>query len=197
MRFVLHLITGFGDSAFLLPASALLVAYLLYLRAVRVARIWVTTLALCAVLTLFLKIAFYTCGTAVPVLALRSPSGHTSLSTTFYGCAALMMTGDKGRATQIAVLTAGTFLALAVAVSRVLLQAHTLSEVALGLAIGVICVVWFGSEYLSRPPLSLPWRSSLLAVGLLALLMHGKHWELEWVVARIAAMLRSGASICA
>src|SRR5262252_9563055 len=165
MKFLLHLITDFGDSALLLPASAIVVAYLIYLRAVSVARIWVMTLALCAILTLLLKIAFFTCGTVVPSLAMQSPSGHTSLSTTFYGCAALMMTGDKGRATQIAVLTAGTFLALAVAMSRVLLQAHTVSEVVLGLTIGVACVVWFGSGYLSQPPLSLPWRSALLAVG--------------------------------
>ncbi|HEV2549953.1 MAG TPA: phosphatase PAP2 family protein [Stellaceae bacterium] len=197
MRFLLNLVTDLGDSALLLPASALLFAYLLYLRAASVARIWVMALALCALLTLLLKVAFYTCGMAVPVLAMRSPSGHTSLSTTFYGCAALMMTGDKERATQVMVLAGGTFLALAVALSRVLLHAHTMSEVALGLTIGVLCVVWFGSAYLGRPPLSVPWRSALLGVGLLLLITHGLHWNFEWMVARIAALLRSGISICA
>lgn len=197
MRFLLHAITDLGNSALLLPASAFLVAYLFYFRTLSVAWIWVSTLALCAFLTLFLKVAFFTCGTAVPALDLHSPSGHTSLSTTFYGCAALMVSGDKGRATQVAVLAAGTLLVLAVSISRVLLQVHSLPEVAMGLSIGIVCVAWFGSRFLALPPLSLPWRWALAGLVLLAVLTHGMHWNIEWAVARIAALIHSAAPICA
>jgi len=196
MRFLLHAITDLGDSALLLPASAFLVAYLLYFRTLSVARIWISTLALCGFLTLFLKVAFFTCGSTVPALDLHSPSGHTSLSTTFYGCAALMVAGDKGRATQVAVLAAGTALVIAVAISRVLLQVHSLPEVVMGLSIGIVCVIWFGSRFLALPPLSLPWQGALVVVMLLALITHGQHWDFEWAVSHVAAVLRSVAPIC-
>ncbi|HUH86265.1 MAG TPA: phosphatase PAP2 family protein [Stellaceae bacterium] len=197
MRFLLHAVTDLGDSALLLPASAFLVAYLLYFSTARVVRIWVSTLALCAFLTLFLKVAFFTCGSAIPAWDLHSPSGHTSLSMTFYGCGALMVSGDKGRATQIGMLAAGTLLVIAVAISRVLLHAHTPTEAMLGLCVGVLCVSWFGRRFLALPPLSLPWRWALAVVALLALVTHGAHWDFEWAVARIAAFLHSAAPICA
>ena len=197
MRFLLHAITDLGDSALLLPASAFLVAYLFYFRTLTVAWIWVSTLALCAFLTLFLKVAFFTCGTAVPALDLHSPSGHTSLSMTFYGCAALMVSADKGRATQIAMLAAGTLLVVAVAISRVLLHAHSPTEALLGLSIGIVCVAWFGRRFWALPPLSLPWRWARAVVVLLAIVTHGMHWDIEWAVARIAALIHSAAPICA
>jgi membrane-associated phospholipid phosphatase len=197
MRFLLHAVTDLGDSALLLPASAFLVAYLLYFSTVSVARIWVSTLALCAFLTLFLKVAFFTCGTTVPALDLHSPSGHTSLSMTFYGCAALMVSADKGRAMQIAMLAAGTLLVIAVAISRVLLHAHSPTEALLGLTIGIVCVAWFGRRFLALPALSLPWRGALAVVALLAVMTHGMHWDFERVVARIAALIHSTAPVCA
>jgi membrane-associated phospholipid phosphatase len=197
MRSILHHITDLGDSAFLLPASALLLVYLLYLRAINVARIWVTALGLCAVLTLGLKLAFFTCGHALALEAIHSPSGHTSLSTTFYGCTALMMTNDKGRAMQIVAAFALGGLALAVAASRILLQAHTTGDVILGLSIGVACVVWFITAYPTGQSLSLPWQWVLPAIVLLAVLSHGTHWNFEGFIAKIAAQLRLSTSLCA
>lgn len=196
MSSLLHAVTDLGDAALLLPASVFLVAYLLYFSTASVARIWVSTLALCAFLTLFLKVTFFTCGATVPALDLHSPSGHTSLSMTFYGCAALMVSADKGRATQIAMFAAGTLLVIAVAISRVLLHAHSPTEALLGLTIGIVCVAWFGRRFFALPPLSLPWRWALAVVVLLALVTHGMHWNIEWAVARIAALIHSAAPIC-
>jgi membrane-associated phospholipid phosphatase len=197
MRSILHHITDLGDSAFLLPASAVLLAYLIYMRELRVARIWVTALGLCAVLTFGLKLAFFTCGHTLALDAIHSPSGHTSLSTTFYGCAALMMTDDKGKAMQIAAGIALGALALAVAISRVLLQAHTTGDVVLGLLVGVACVLWFVTAYPAGQPLSLRWQWLLPAILVLAIISHGSHWNFEAFIAKVAALLRSGTALCA
>jgi membrane-associated phospholipid phosphatase len=197
MRYILYVVTDLGDSARLLPASTLVALYFLYFRALGISRLWVLTLLLCAALTVALKVAFFTCGAALPLLGLRSPSGHTSLSMTFYGCVALMMTGDRERGARVLALAAATLLVLAVAASRVVLHIHSLPEVVLGLIVGALCVAWFARRYLARPSLALPWQWALVGAGVLALVTHGTHWDFEWLVGRIATLLRASVPVCA
>ncbi len=194
---MLHFLTDLGDSALLVPASALLLAYLLYRRSIWAASIWISTLALCAALTVLLKIGFHACGAEMPLLDMRSPSGHASLSTTFYSCCALMVTGDKDRRTRLLLLLASAALATVIAISRVILQAHTVSEVIAGLSIGVCCVGWFGSRYFARQPFSLPWQPMIIAIFIVALLTHGWHLDAEGVVEHVARLFRSSFSVCA
>jgi membrane-associated phospholipid phosphatase len=194
MDFLVSSISHLGDAALLIPASALLVAYLVYRRFPGHAGLWLATLALCGFLTLALKAVFFACGTS---FAIRSPSGHSSLSLTFYGCAAVMASVDKTRATQLAMLAVGAGLALAVALTRIVLHAHTTSEVLSGLLIGGVCVAWFGKRYFALRPIILPWPALVAAVALLAVATHGVHWDFEWLAARIASLLRSGAAFCA
>jgi hypothetical protein len=113
---MLRLITDIGDSALFVPASALLLAYLLYLRRARTAVIWASTLALCAGLTIVMKIGFHGCGADLPLLNMRSPSGHASFSTTFYACFALMIAVDQDRWKRLALLLASTGLVLLIAI---------------------------------------------------------------------------------
>src|SRR5690348_12055647 len=152
MTFVVNSITHLGDSVLVIPASVLLVSYLAYRRLVGHARLWFETLALCGLATLALKALFFACGTELRWPAIHSPSGHTSLSVTFYGCAALMASIDKTRAMQFATLAAGAGIALAVAITRIVLQVHSASEVLAGLMIGGVCVAWFGSRFFALRP---------------------------------------------
>ena len=197
MRHLVHLITDLGDSALLLPASALLLAYLLYLRSTRTARIWAMTLILCAFLTILAKIAVYTCGTNFTLADLHSPSGHTSVSVTFYGCCALMVSADRTRWIRVMAILGSVALAFAIAVSRVLLQAHTVSDVIAGFVIGVVCVAWFATRYLAQPPALLPWGPAIVALGLVALTMHNHHWTVEHVIAQVAQLLHADVRFCA
>jgi membrane-associated phospholipid phosphatase len=193
MDLLVNSVTHLGDAALVIPASALLVAYLVSRRFPGHAGLWLATLGLCGFLTLALKAVFFVCGTS---FAIRSPSGHTSLSLTFYGCAAVMASVDKTRATQLAMLAAGAGLALAVGLTRIALHAHTTSEVVSGLLIGGVCVAWFGKRYFALRPVILPWPALVAAVALLAIATRGVHWDFEWLVGKIAAVLRSGAAIC-
>jgi hypothetical protein len=189
------LITDLGDSAFLIPASALLLACCLYLRSSRAALIWVSTLALCAGLTIALKIGFRACGGEVPAFHIRNPSGHTSLSTTFYGCFSLMI-AEEGWA-RLSVLLTSILLVAAIAVSRVVLKEHTLEEVIAGLFIGVCCVGWFAFWYLPCPPANIPWQAAAVALLALALLTHGWRIDFEVMIGYIARLFRAAVLVCA
>jgi membrane-associated phospholipid phosphatase len=196
MTFVVNSITHLGDSVLVIPASVLLVSYLAYRRLVGHARLWFETLALCGLATLALKAVLFACGTQLSWPALHSPSGHTSLSVTFYGCAALMASADKTRAMQLATLVAGAGIALAVAITRILLQVHSTSEVLMGLMIGGVCVAWFGRRFFVLRPVNLPWPALIATLAILALATHGVHWNFEWLASRLASLLRSTAAIC-
>lgn len=192
----MHLITDLGDAALLLPASGLLLAYLLYARSERAAAIWASTLALSLGLTLLLKIGFHACGAEIPLVALRSPSGHTSFSTTFYSCAAMMISVDRERWTRLTLLLAAGLLVSAIAASRIVLHAHTPGEVVLGLLIGALSVAWFAFRYFERPVASFPWWPLLAAVIGIAILMHGRHFGVEGLITDLAQLLRLDMGIC-
>jgi PAP2 superfamily len=195
MRTLITLITGLGDAALLLPAAALLLFYLLRTRSLRTATGWVVVLALCAGLTVVAKMLFHACGSQLPALDIRSPSGHTSLSTTFYGCGALMLSANLSRGRRLAVLLASFALVLAIAASRVALHAHTIEEAAAGLVIGLLCVGFFATHYLPRAVYFPYWPVPLTIIGL-ALLTHGHHLSVEGLLDRVADRLRLAQYFC-
>jgi hypothetical protein len=195
MRTLVTLITGLGDAALLLPAAALLLFYLLRTRSLRTATGWVAVLALCAGLTVVAKMLFHACGGQFPALDIRSPSGHTSLSTTFYGCGALMLSANLSRGRRLAVLLASFGLILAIAASRVALHAHTIEEAAAGLIIGLLCVGFFASRYLPRAVYFPYWPVPLTIIAL-ALLTHGRHLSVESLLDRVADRLRLAQYFC-
>ena len=189
-------ISEFGDAALLSPGSALVLVYLIARGAPRAAKLWASTLALCVGVTIALKFGFQACGGHLPLLDIRSPSGHASLSATFYGSCAVMAAGDKGGPARLAALAAGAVLVLAVAASRVAQGLHTVSEVVTGIAVGAACAAWFGRRYLARPsaPVSLTLGMAVFAV--VAVALHGAHVDIEGAIIRAADLFRSDLRIC-
>lgn len=196
MSTVITLITGLGDAALLLPAAALVLLYLLRTRSWRAATGWVAVLALCAGLTVVAKMLFHACGGQFPTLAVHSPSGHTSLSTTFYGCGALMLSTNQSWGRRLAVLLAGAALIVAIAASRVALHAHTIEEAVAGFAIGLLCVGVFLIHYLPRAVYFPYWPIPVTAIIALALLTHGQHLSVEGLLGRMADRLRLAQYFC-
>ena len=196
MSTVIALITGLGDAALLLPAAALVLLYLLQTRSWRAATGWVAALTLCAGLTVVAKMMFHACGERLPALDIRSPSGHTSLSTTFYGCGALILCANEGWDRRLAPLLASLGLILAITASRVALHAHTIEEAGAGLAIGLVCVAFFAASYLPRA-IDLPyWPIPLAAILAFALLTHGRHLSAEGLLDRMADRLHLAHYFC-
>ncbi len=192
----LRLVTSFGDAALLLPAAVALLFYLVRARAWQTAAAWIAALALCAVLTAAAKMMFHACGAQLPALDIRSPSGHTSLSATFYGCGALMLSADQSWRRRLGALLAAAVVATVIAASRVALRAHSIEEVVAGFAIGLICVAFFAGGYLSRAHGALDWRLPVALLVVFALLAHGHHLSIEGFLGRLSDRLQLAQHIC-
>src|SRR5947209_5300756 len=79
---LLTALTDFGDLALTLPLVGIIFFWLIAVRAKAGVGWWVAAVVLCAGGTALLKMYFFAC----PLMPeLRSPSGHTSLSTLVYG----------------------------------------------------------------------------------------------------------------
>jgi membrane-associated phospholipid phosphatase len=169
-------LTDFGDSAVLLPLSAVMLVWLLAAQRYRTAMWWAGALALLGILTGGLKVMFAACP---PTRALNSPSGHTGFSMLVYGALALLIASNRrtlGRA--LILLTAITF-AAAIAISRVILGMHSIPETILGLAIGSACLALFAVGYDRREQRSGSLVALAVIVALTVGLLHGHRLNFE------------------
>lgn len=153
----LRVVTDVGD-----PTTVVVLAVLLGVVATMLTRDrWIVPFLLCvvggnAIITTTIKEladrARPAIDPAAAALGPSFPSGHSSYSAAFFAAAALVLgrsLDDRGRAV-LAGAAAGT--AVAVAASRVLLNAHWVSDVIAGLAVGwgwfAICAIAFGGRLL-------------------------------------------------
>lgn len=132
-----HVITRLGEAQILLPA-ALVIGLLLASRAEGrpAAWRWLAGVALATALTTATKIAFIGWGIGVAAWDFTGISGHSMYASAIYpvllaACAELLL--GQGRWAGAAV---GALLALVVGVSRVMVDAHSVSEVIAGLLLG-------------------------------------------------------------
>jgi membrane-associated phospholipid phosphatase len=90
---------------------------------------------------------------AAATLGPSFPSGHSATSAAFYAAAALVLGRATGRLGRHVLAAAAVAIATAVALSRVLLDLHWLSDVVGGLSLGwawfAICSVAFGGRLLA------------------------------------------------
>jgi membrane-associated phospholipid phosphatase len=172
-------LTDFGDAALLLPLAVAIALWLLARRPLTAAIGWLAALGLCMGGTALLKIYFLAC----PLGDFASPSGHVSFSVLVYGGLAVIL-GAAASTTRrslviAAVIAAATGLIIAIALSRLILGAHSPAEAAGGLAIGAGSLILFARAYLPCPPASVPLRPLVLAMILLVALFHGRQLHAE------------------
>ena len=79
-------------------------------------------------------------------------------------------------------------LMLSIAVSRLLLDAHSVPEVGLGLIIGTVSLVLFSRQYLACPNTKV-W-PLLVAAGILISILHGRELHAEQYLHRITGYLQ-------
>lgn len=186
-------LTDFGDLAVTLPLAAALSAWLLWYAPRRAAPWWLASLVLCGGVTAVLKILFFACAVVPEV---RSPSGHTSLSTLVYGALALVVAARAPRVVQVLVAVGAALLIFGIAASRVALHAHTLAETIVGLAIGGATLALFGRGYLVLPPVAAPLWQLLVPVSLLLVVLHGQQLRAEEFLNMVSVYLRGETAIC-
>lgn len=139
-------LTDFGDSAVLLPLSAVVLVWLLMTRSVAAAMWWVGALALFGGIIGALKLLFFACP---PATDINSPSGHTGFSLVVYGGLAIVITtGRRSAWVQTAIMLTAIAFVVGIAKSRVALRMHTSPETVIGFVIGAMTLALFGFGYL-------------------------------------------------
>jgi membrane-associated phospholipid phosphatase len=179
-------VTGFGDAAVLLPLAATILLWLVLGRAHRAAACWAVSVAFCGGLTAALKILFWGCP---PLVGVHSPSGHTSLSTLVYGAIALMLAIESGGWGPRIAGAGGVAVILAIALSRLLLDAHSVLEIILGLIIGCASLALFAEGYRRYRPNRIRMAPLLLGAAVLMAALHGRQLRAEELLHRIADYL--------
>jgi membrane-associated phospholipid phosphatase len=194
MTAFLATVTDFGDAAVLLPLAGIIPLWLLAMRQSRAALWWGVAVALCAGGIAVLKIYFYACP---PLAALHSPSGHTSLSTLVYGAIALIVAMEAARWQRVLIYGAGATVILAIAISRVLLGAHSPLEASFGLVVGLVTLAIFAQAYLAHRPAEISLRPLLVSAALLLVVLHGQELHAEELLHAIGIYLQVASLACA
>ncbi len=181
----MHYLTDFADQAVVLPLIAVVALVLGVLGWRRGALAWLVAIGVSFAAVLALKLVFATCGPALGLTGLRSPSGHAAAAAVIAGGIAVVLRQGRQQVAAIAGLAA-----VVIGATRVVLGLHTPVEVVLGGALGVLGVLGF-ARLAGRPPvLRLRWLFAAI-VGV-ALLMHGQHLNAETSIRAMAV----GLSFC-
>jgi membrane-associated phospholipid phosphatase len=196
MQGILQWITGLGDAALLVPLSLLLLAFFVYRRSKSGAADWAIALAICVIATVVGKVCFRACEPVVSFLGVRSPSGHVSFGATYYLSIAAAASLERPAWHRYLILAASSLVVLAIAASRVMLHAHTLTEVVLGGAIGVASAGWFIYRFRHKQQVMPDWRVVTGTILALVLLTHGWHLDVDATLVKIARIIGSHLPAC-
>lgn len=189
-------ITSLGDTALLLPVSCLVFVALLAQRQGGAALSWAAAMAACALLTLGAKLGFHLCGAGLDALEIRSPSGHTSVSTAVYGSLGILIGSGRPAWQKWTAAFVAVTLALAVGASRLLLRVHTLEEVLIGYGVGGACVALFAMLFARAgwPRIRLRWMA--LGVAAAIAILGGLHVGFEANIARLSGLIADTFGVC-
>lgn len=135
---VWHLITRLGEVALLLPAALWACLALLHQSATRLFAVrWLQALALAGGLTLVTKLAFMGWGIGSAAWDFTGISGHAMFAAAIYPLLVASLTGQLAHGWQRALVLTSFALVLVVGVSRLVVGAHSVSEVMAGLLLGM------------------------------------------------------------
>lgn len=195
---LLIVITDLGDSALLLPLALVLAAGLWLLQSRTAALTWLGFVLPGLVLLAAVKLIGHACHPYIGP-ALVSPSGHAAFATMVYGSFGVILACRLEGGVRWLVAAASVALIAGVAASRILLGAHTATEVAAGLMVGGVVVAAFAHRYRGAP--SAPFharRAGLLlaVIVVLAATLHGERLKAEEVLRGIASELGPRVGLC-
>lgn len=194
-------VTSLGDSALLLPLIAWMALSLLIPRHDRTQGFrWVVAAGACGGVVALSKLLFmgWGVGAGLPGLDYTGFSGHTALSTLVWPSIAGVLTRRANSAVRFSMLVLGLLIALGVAISRLVLRDHSVSEVILGAAWGLLTAAWFLQSFLRHArqsetvPLAIAARRQLLLVGggfLIAIFCYGRVFPSQYMLRDLAVWL--------
>lgn len=181
-------ISDFADQAVLLPLACVIGIAMLAAGWLRGAVAWAVVISGMLAVMLVLKLWAGTCGESLFGNQLQSPSGHTASAAAIYGGALSILMRRSFRTMPAALICAGV-IAFLVGLTRVVIGAHSVLEVAIGACVGVAAAM-----ILERAAGPVPARAPMLpvvgAVVATMLVFHGMHLPAEAAIrkARIGWM---------
>jgi hypothetical protein len=132
-----HAVTRLGQSEVVLPAALLAICILLVQAQTRALALrWMAGLAVAAILTLGTKLAFIGWGVGWAAIDFTGISGHAMCAAATYPVLFLALASGRSPRWQTILPFFGWSLAVAVALSRVVVGAHSPSEVVAGFMVG-------------------------------------------------------------
>lgn len=130
--------TWLGDSALMLPSSVLILMWLVLARRTwPTAWVWVLSFGVGSFAIVVSKIAFLGWGIGSARFNFTGFSGHTAIAASVWPVALWLVTLRASLRVRVAAVLAGWLLAGAIGVSRLAILAHSESEVASGLVLGM------------------------------------------------------------
>lgn len=191
----LSVISDAGDGAVLLPLALLLVAALWRYHSRAAATTLIAAIVACGAIMIVLKATLIACGQTWNA-GVISPSGHAGMSTTVYGALGIIAARQAPRWQQPGIVLASWLFVAAIALSRVILGAHSYAEVGLGLLVGFAALCLFAIPYFRRHKAPLNF-APLVALSLTTVvILHGIHLPVERLLNRIALFGRSATGVC-
>lgn len=174
------MVTGFGDSGFLLPAALWIAIWLAVDRSTRPAAVhWVLLFGGCGLVVMLSKLAFLGWGIGSARFDFTGFSGHTALATSVWPVVFWLATLRRAPFLRVIAAVAGWGWGVAIGVSRLALEVHSTTEVITGVLLGAVVSASFLRLHWNRPaPVSLlrapRWLAAGLAVPLLVFIVMGR-----------------------
>jgi len=132
-----QLVTRLGEAQIALPVLFASMIWLMRRNGnLRLVTWWLLFLVGAALLTLGTKVAFIGWGVGIAALDFTGVSGHTMFASVVYPLLACMLFTGWSTQQRRGAVWAGAALALVVGISRVMVDAHSVSEVVAGLVVG-------------------------------------------------------------
>lgn len=182
-------VSRFGQAEVMLPCVIALTLWMIWARAGRKAGAWVANLSLAAGLTLATKVAFIGWGVGIASLDFTGISGHAMLSAATWPVMLSMLAAKLRPGWQRGAIAAGYGLAALVACSRVVLGAHSPSEVAAGFVLGALASGVVLGRFRTSHALTPIWLSISLALWLAVVPLRAPPANMQGLITRLALQL--------
>jgi membrane-associated phospholipid phosphatase len=179
-------ITNLGGAGLTLPLALAIALWLVAGYSWRMAASWVLMLGVAIGLVTLTKIAFLGWGVGVREFDFTGISGHAMLSTAVYPIAFFLMLQGAPAMLRAGGLVLGLVVGVAVAQSRVVLDAHSPSEAVTGCIVGALTALVFARYWWQAKAQRISAAIVTLSLAVLTLALHNVHVPTHRWVTNIA-----------
>ncbi|HEC28088.1 MAG TPA: phosphatase PAP2 family protein [Gammaproteobacteria bacterium] len=178
------LVTMLADNLLVIVITIVFLVWFLAQKNIPAALHWISAIVFGAILTRILKVGLHVPRpdpSLFPDTAFYSfPSGHSTMSMVMYGFLAIIIGREVSNKKRIHIYVSAGIVITLIALSRLYLGAHWLSDVIGGLTLGLIWITLLGIAYRQHPSAPLPAKSLAIFTSLALVISTGMHWQFNY-----------------